>query len=388
MRICYIADGRYIHARRWMRYFSEQGADMHLVSFAPMTSDHIRAVEEVGRYHGELGNFHLKRFWITADEVRRLRGLLKREKIDVLHCHFLGANAWYAALSGFRPLVITVMGGGDVCGPGWQPSGARERFFTPFTLRHADLVTSWSRVMADAVRPYCREETPIEVIHGGVDLTRFHPGPKPQYLRERLSLPFDAKVAFSPRLMRPLSNIKQIALAAGAVVQQLPQAHFLFVAPAEERDEAYENEVRTILRDVGASDNAQFIGAIAHDEMADYHRLADVTISIPSTDGTPMTVLESMACGTPVVVGEIPDYDRKYFENGETVLMADPLNPAPIADALLTLLLDAAVAQRVSAEAERRVRATGSYESQMSKMNQLYLDLVRNPLTGDAVNGK
>ena len=388
MRICYIADGRYIHARRWMRYFSEQGAEMHLVSFAPMMPDHIRAVEEVGRYHGELSNFHLKRFWITADEVRRLRGLLKREKIDVLHCHFLGANAWYAALSGFRPLVITVMGGGDVCGPGWQPSGARERVLTPFTLRQADLVTSWSRVMADAVRPYCRDETPIEVVHGGVDLTRFHPGPKPQYLRERLSLPPDAKVVFSPRLMRPLSNIKQIALAAGTVVQQLPQAHFLFVAPAEERNEAYENEVRTILRDVGASDNSQFIGAIAHDEMADYHRLADVTISIPSTDGTPMTVLESMACGTPVVVGDIPDYDRKYFENGETVLMADPLNPELIADALLTLLLDASVAQRVSAEAERRVRATGSYESQMSKMNQLYLDLVRNPPTGDAVNGK
>ena len=388
MRICYIADGRYIHARRWMRYFSERGAEMHLVSFAPMTPDHVRAVEEVGRYHGHLDNFHLKRFWLTAGGIRWLRSLLKREKIDVLHCHFLGGNAWYAALSGFRPLVITVMGGGDVCGPGWQPSGARERFLTPYTLRHADLVTSWSRVMADAVRPYCREDTPIEVVHGGVDLTRFHPGPKPQYLRERLSLPPDAKVVFSPRLMRPLSNIKQIALAAKTVVQQLPQTHFLFVAPAEELDEAYETEVRTILRDASASDNARFVGAIAHDEMADYHRLADVTISIPSTDGTPMTVLESMACGTPVVVGDIPDYDRKYFEKGETVLMADPLNPEAIAAALRQLLTDAVVAERVSAEAERRVRTTGSYESQMSKMNQLYLELLGSSPAGNSLNGK
>ena len=377
MRICYIADGRYIHARRWMRYFSEHGAEMHLVSFAPMTPEHVRAVEDAGaRYHGELDNFHLKRFWLTAGGLSWLRRLLKREKIDVLHCHFLGANAWYAALSGFRPLVVTVMGGGDVCGPGWKPRGARERLLTPFTLRHADLITSWSPVMAEAVRPYCRDETPIEVVHGGVDLTRFHPGPKPDYLRERLSLPAAAKVVFSPRLMRPLSNITQVAAAAGLVIQQLPQTHFLFVAPAEERNEAYETEVRTILREVGAADNAHFVGAIPHDEMADYHRLADVTISIPSTDGTPMTVLESMACGTPVVGGDIPDYDPYYFAPRETVLTAKYDDPTAIAGALAKLLLEPDYAARLAAEAKRRVEKTGSYEAQMSHMQQLYMELV------------
>jgi glycosyltransferase involved in cell wall biosynthesis len=378
MRICYIADGRYIHARRWMRYFSEHGAEMHLVSFSPMTPEHVRLVEDAGgRYHGELGNFHLKRFWLTAGGLVWLRRLLKREKIDVLHCHFLGANAWYAALSGFRPLVVTVMGGGDVRGPGWQPNGVRERLLTPFTLRHADLVTSWSRVMAEAVRPYCRDETPIEVVHGGVDLTRFHPGSKPEYLRERLNLPVEAKVVFSPRLMRPLSNITQIAAAAGRVVQQLPQTHFLFVAPTEERDEAYETEVRTILREAGAAANAHFIGAIPHHEMADYHRLADVTISIPSTDGTPMTVLESMACGTPVVTGDIPDYDPYYFAPDETVLATKYDDPTAIAAALLKLLVEPDYGVRLAAEAKCRVEKTGSYEAQMSHMQQLYMELLR-----------
>src|ERR1041385_4451953 len=238
MRICYLADGRYIHAQRWLRYFSEHGHEMRLVSFAPMTPEHIRSIEDAGaRYLGEMdSSFHLKRFWLTAQRLMSLRRLLRREKIDVLHCHFLGSNAWYAALSGFRPLVITVMGGGDVRGPGWQPNGARERLLTPFALRHADLVTSWSRVMAEAVRPYCRDGTPLEVIHGGVDLTRFHRGPKQGFLRERWKLPPDAKVVFSPRLMRPLSNITQIAAAAGLVHEKVPNTYFLFAAPAEERD--------------------------------------------------------------------------------------------------------------------------------------------------------
>lgn len=376
MRICYIADGRYIHASRWLRYFSEQGHEMHLVSFAPMTPEHIRAIEDAGgKYLGTIGNFHIKRFWLTAGDLLSLRRLLRRERIDVLHCHFLGSNTWYAALSGFRPLVITVMGGGDVCGPGWQPDGTRARILTPFALRHADLITSWSRIMADAVRPYVREGTPIEVIHGGVDLKRFHPGPKPNSLREKLNLPPDAKVVFSPRLMRPLSNIMQIAAAAGLVVQQVPQAHFVFVAPAEERNESYESEVRTILRDVGAADNSRFVGAIPHDEMADYHRLADVTISIPSTDGTPMTVLESMACGTPVVVSDIPDYDRHYIDPGVTVLAAKHDDATAVAGALQKILQEPEFAARLAAEAKRRVEETGSYEAQMSHMDRLYREL-------------
>lgn len=373
MRICYFADGRYIHARRWIRYFSQHGHEMSLVSFAPMTLDHVRAVEEAGgRYLGEVGGFHLKRFWLTGGELLSLRRLLRREQIEILHCHFLGSNAWYAALSGFRPLVITIMGGGDVRGPGWQPTGARERLLTPFALRHADLITSWSRVMAQAVRPFCRAETPIEVIHGGVDLNRFHRGPKPEYLRERYNLPPDAKVVFSPRLMRPLSNITRIAGAAGLIREKVPHAYFLFAAPVEERSESYETEVRGLLREAGAENNARFMGPIPHDEMADYHRLADVTVSIPSTDGTPMTVLESMACGTPTVVGKIPDYDPYYFHEGETVLMADPADAASVARATITLLTDASAAHSISAEAEQRVRLSGSYESQMAKMNELY----------------
>lgn len=378
MRICYIADGRYIHTRRWLSYFSEHGNETHLVSFAPVTPEHVRAIEEAGgRYHGELGNFHLKRFWLTARDMLSLRRLLRREKIDVLHCHFLSHNAWYAALSGFRPLVITVMGGGDVCGPGWQPNGTHERLLTPFALRHADLITSWSRVMAEAVRPYCRNGTPVEVIHGGVDLTRFHRGPKQEYLRERWKLPAEAKVVFSPRLMRPLSNITQIAAAAGLVCEKVPHTYFLFAAPAEQRNEAYEVEVRRVLHEAGVADNARFVGPIPHQQMADYHRFADVTVSVPSTDGTPMTVLESMACGTPVVVGDIPDYDPQYFKDGETVLMANPANAASIAQGITKLLLDPALVQRLSTEAERRVRDNGSYESQMSKMNQLYQDLTK-----------
>jgi glycosyltransferase involved in cell wall biosynthesis len=378
MRICYLADGRYIHAHRWLRFFKEQGHEMSLLSFAPMQPHHIAAVEEAGgKYHGELGPFHLKRFWRTAGDLRRLLRFLRRERIDVLHCHFLGVNAWYAALSRFHPLVITVMGG-DVCGPDWQPQeDIRERYLTPFALRKADLITCWSHQLTGVVRRYARPGTPIEVIHGGVDLRRFSPGPKPQYLLERWNLPPHAKVVLSPRLMRPLYNLDQIVLAAREVCAAEPDAYFLFAFLPEAKDETYEARVREIAGgDWATADRVRFIGGISHQEMPDHFRLADVTVSIPSTDGTPMSVLESMACGTPVVVSLIPDYDPHYIEPGQTVLAARTDDTGSLARALLSVLQEPEAAGRLVAEAKRRVEAEGSYEAQMSRMEQLYQSLV------------
>ncbi|HJT26290.1 MAG TPA: glycosyltransferase family 4 protein [Pyrinomonadaceae bacterium] len=375
MRICYLADGRYIHARRWLRYFSDRGHEMSLLSFAPVTQQDIDGLEQAGaRYFGELSPFHLKRFWRTAAQISRLRKLLREEKIDVLHSHFVGVNAWYGALSQFHPAVITVMGG-DILGEDWEPGpDIRERWLTPYALRNADLITCWSNKLVPIVRRFSGPEVPIEVVHGGVELERFSPGPRPQYLLDRLNLPATARVILSPRLMRPLYNLDKLAIAAQSVCAAVPEAYFVFAVVPVATEEAYEAEVRDIFARGDANDRVRFVGAIPHDEMADYYRLADVTVSIPSSDGTPMSVLESMACGTPVLVSRIPNYDSHYIEENKTVLMVDPKDPAALATALTRLLQDRSLAQSLASEAERRVRLSGSYESQMAKMNELYMN--------------
>ncbi len=377
MRICYLADGRYIHAHRWLRYFSRRGHEMHLLSFAPMGPEHVAAVGEAGgRYQGQLEPFHLKKFWRTGGGLWSLRRFLSRERIDVLHCHFLGINAWYAALSRFHPFVLTVMGG-DVCGPDWRPGReVRERFLTPLALRKADLITCWSHRLTGVVQKYSRPGVQVEVIHGGVDLSRFSPGPKPDYLRERWSLPEGAKVILSPRLMRSLYNLDRVAEAANEVCAADPDAHFLFAFLPEAKDEEYEARVRAIVATGPAAERTRFIGGIPHDEMADHYRLADVTVSVPSTDGTPMSVLESMACSTPVVVSDIPDYDPHYIERERTVLAAKVEEQGQLSSALLRLLREPALAASLAEEARRRVEATAGYDAQMARMERLYEELV------------
>src|SRR6185436_15091977 len=133
------------------------------------------------------------------------------------------------------------------------------------------------------------------------------------------------------------------------------EAYFVFAVLPVSTDEAYRTKVQEIFSQGPARDRVRFVGPISHDEMPDYYRLADVTISIPSSDGTPLSVLESMACGTPVIVSRIPNYDAHYIEDQKTVLMVDQTDPDAIATTLVRLLQDRELAQHLAAEAKQRV---------------------------------
>lgn len=266
-------------------------------------------------------------------------------------------------------MVITVMGG-DILGEHWKPGpDIRERWLTPYALRKADLITCWSNKLTDVVKRYSRPAIPVEVIHGGVDTDRFCPGPKPDDLRAQLQIPSGAKVVLSPRLMRPLYNLDKVALAASEVWAKIPNAYFLFAVLPEAKDFDYERKVRGIL---GDDHRVRFLEAIPHDRMPDFYRLVDVTISIPSSDGTPMSVLESLASGTPVVVSNISSYDREYIEADKTVLTVDPRDADTISAGLVRLLNDRKLGAELVKEGRLRVENHGSYEAQMLRMERLY----------------
>lgn len=360
-----------------MRFFAGRGHEMHLISFAEVPRERVEELSGFGiKYHGATGNFHLKRFWRTFRDLRFVKRVLREEKIDILHSQFLAQNIWFGALSGFHPHVITAIGG-DVVGADWRPSGSRqERLLTPFALKRADLVTAWGPALASRLRPFVRNGLEIEITHGGVDLKMFSPGPKPSELRKRLNIPETGKVVFSPRLIRPLYNIDTIAHAAALACEQMPETYFIMAFPAHILDAGYAERVKAIFENNAAGEKVRFVPTIRHEEMADYFRLADVSVSIPDTDGLGLAILESMACGTPTVIGDLADYDREYFEHEKTTLMANVKDPRTVADAIVRLLSDTELRKRITVEARRRVEETAGYEYQMTKMEKIYKRLV------------
>lgn len=180
-----------------------------------------------------------------------------------------------------------------------------------------------------------------EVVPNIVDLARFHPA---------------AQLTPAPRLIvaRNLEPIydNATALRAFAVARQaFPDARLLVCGTGPE-----EGALRRLADELGIAAQVDFTGRLDRDAMAQRLRESRVAINPSRVDNMPNSVLEALACGVPVVstrVGGVPF----IVEDGKTALLVPAGDAQAMAHAVLRLLREPALAERLRAAGLRSVRA-------------------------------
>lgn len=90
----------------------------------------------------------------------------------------------------------------------------------------------------------------------------------------------------------------------------------------------------------------QFPGWIAQEDLPAVYSLSDLYLYPSNLEAFPIPITEAMACGTPIVTS---DANGLLEIAGDAALLVDPTDPGAIADAILRVLGDAALAERLSA---------------------------------------
>jgi teichuronic acid biosynthesis glycosyltransferase TuaC len=145
--------------------------------------------------------------------VRRLRGLLREQRFDLVHAHY-GLPGWCARLAGARPLVVTFHGT-DVR---HRTVGALSRRLAP----RVDLCAAVSRAMfgsEDGRRGLPRPSGKTAVLPCGPDLSRFRPLPRADARRELNLDPGGRYLLFPANPSRPEKRhdrAAELARSAGA----------------------------------------------------------------------------------------------------------------------------------------------------------------------------
>jgi glycosyltransferase involved in cell wall biosynthesis len=201
----------------------------------------------------------------------------------------------------------------------------------------------------------------VRVIPYGVDLDVFCAADK-RAVRRRLGLPADARVLlFVAKGIRknPYKDYRTVRTAVDLIARRLQGEKVLFVAlgeagPGERTGEA---EVRFVpyQRDPKV--------------VAGYYQAADVLVHAARADNFPNTVLESLACGTPVVataVGGIPEQVKglrgtgyalnKYEIDRATGVLAPPGDAESLASAVMALLSDGRLCSQLGENATHDAR--------------------------------
>ncbi len=111
-------------------------------------------------------------------------------------------------------------------------------------------------------------------------------------------------------------------------------------------------------------------------EMSQRYRLSSVVVSVASSDGAAVSVIEAMACGRPVICSDLPAL-REFVTPGENGWLVPVRQPAPLADAILHVLGNTPQAEKNGQRAHRDVAKTLGLDVQMQRMEAIYYQLAR-----------
>lgn len=238
-----------------------------------------------------------------------------------------------------------------------------------FNLRHCSRIVVLSEFMRETLGnmdPSLVERAVL--IPGGVDTTRFNRGISREVARRILGLP-EGLVFFTLRRLEPRMGLENL-VRAFAIVRRSRDAHLLIGGRG-----SLERLLTMMIEKEGLADRVKLLGFVEESRLPLYYRAADCTV-IPTRalEGFGMAVIESLACGTPVIgtpVGGMPEILRRV----DPTLVAAGTSPDHLAETMLH------IAERGAESFEERaisvIRENYDLESIVSAYERLLRDLYR-----------
>jgi glycosyltransferase involved in cell wall biosynthesis len=346
--LCLLGDANSVHLRRWAQEMAARGFRINIVTARPQPLEGIAQVV--------LPPVHRSADWLWR--VGAARRAVAALAPDLVHAHYVTSYGFLAARIGRRPLVMTAWGSDLLLTP---RRSALMRMLTGWTLRQADVVTGDSLDLVAAADAYGLRRPAVQ-LHWGADMARFAP------------VDWSARAPFeivSLRSWEPNYRIPVILQAVATLHREAPQRplhlHLLGGGP----DEA---ALRAQAQALGLAGVVSFHGRLDDAGMAAVLARCKASVSVPASDATSVSVLESMAAGVPVVASDLPANRQWLDADPRLVVPVD--DAAALAAALRLLREDDALASRVSEHQLARMRRDGDRRVQMDRMAALYRELL------------
>lgn len=301
-----------------------------------------------------------KRYGVDSGLVLRLAAHFSRERVDVVHAHNPMAMM-YAGPAGklARAVVVCTKHGENL--EAQRRRLVLRRLLGVFTDAYV-AVSPQTAASARASRDVA--EWKLRVIPNGIDVERFAAAAVERgAVRRELGIPDAAWVVGTVGRLAPEKNHVLLVQALASVLG--PSLRLVVVGDGREA-----GAIARAAADAGATPWVHLPGA-----RSDVPRLLGAldAFALPSlTEGLPLSVLEAMAAGLPVVasaVGGVPD----VISNGEDGWLVPPRDAAALRERLLALRADPEAARALGSRAAASARRHHSIEA----MSDAYLRLYR-----------
>lgn len=269
-------------------------------------------------------------FWLKI--YQKLRTI----KPDVFHAQSVlsGIPAW--AAKKFLKIPYVVWGqGSDIYLP-----DRFTRLTSKFILQNADAVLALTQNMKQKMKQiYDRD---ISIVPNGIDLEKFKIPSESKKGR-------DAKTIVFVGRLHPVKGVRYLLQAMKIVHAEMPDAKLILVGDGEERE-----NLESLTNSLGIRECVEFAGKVPHERIQDYMNQAEVFVLPSLSEGFPVTILEAMACGLPIVATNVRGIPN-IVEEGVNGYLVNVKSPDEMAERILFLLQNDEMRERMSANNREKV---------------------------------
>ncbi|UCF18600.1 MAG: glycosyltransferase family 4 protein [Gemmatimonadota bacterium] len=223
--------------------------------------------------------------------------------------------------------------------------------------------TMRQRMLAEA--PWL-ERAPLHIIHNGKDTSRYKPLPRlRERIRRELGIPEDAFIVSFHGMVQPRKNVELLVKAVASLPADL-KIHALVVGAGPTLPQ---------LRALVAEIRAPVIFAGIREDIPEVLSAADAAAHLSTAEGLSNSVIESMACGLPLVVSDATSH-AEQVEDGKQGILVPPDDWRAVADAIRWLATDPAGRERMGAAARKRATEEFSRKRMLDRYDEVLRETV------------
>lgn len=293
----------------------------------------------------------------------RLRSLFKQERPDVIHTHNIDPYLYgtlAAKMSGVRAVIHTEHS--NIPMNKWWLARA-ERFLSWMSHK---IVADSKKVGNFLVKQQNIPPQHILVIYNGVDMDKFKREMSVIEKKATLGINSSTKVIICVANLLPVKNHKMLLRAFRRVLDVFPDIVLLLAGDGKCRV-----ELEAMSKELNLSDNALFLGR--RNDIPELVSTADVFALSSVSEGLPISVLEALAAGKPVVITDVGG-NSEIIQDGITGgYLVTAGDAEGMAERIIELLSDRQKALELGAHGGKRIEEKFSLVNMVEQYQQLYL---------------
>ena len=303
-------------------------------------------------------------------DLRRLKELIAEYKPDVVHTHLTHDHILAGVAIGptgpEKPILVRTF---------HRESPPRQDAFTKSLVekRTAGIVTISTQQAAALEQAFNMPADRTLRIGGQVDLDVFHPEDRPAAMRQVWGIPEDAPVIGLVSRLRRSRGIDWLLEAAGDALRDNPKARLVICGRGSYKDQMLEH-----LDHHPAKSQIIYAGYVTGDDLIGAYHAFDVALMlIPGNDGSCRSALEAMACGRPVIGGDVGAI-HDLLEEGDFGWLVRTHTPVALAAAMKEAASGLELCRQRGERARRHIESQHSPEAVARHVTDFYARLIES----------